>query len=851
MLDRVRQMIQAFDFETYLIRPGLQLPPGVCMSFAEVVPPRGGEGATVGAAGVVTAAQGVDMLFAHLRAGDRLVGANTAFDALVSVVTSGPVQRELLRLWVEAYEAGLVHDVLLRQKMLDLAAGCYRYEVEANGRRRAHRYNLAELAFRHRRRRLSKPEDEDETDHWRLRFGELAGMPIEQYPAEAYGYALEDAIATAEVFVDQETARFNDARIRLNFPGRDPFVDEARQGRAAVALKAMSAYGLRTDAAAVERFATEVQEKIDEVRDELVAAGLVRLPTYSRDTAAIGAYIVARGLAPCFVDAVDTSGATAIKLNKANLLAAYNVSGDANFWSLANYRDLDPSGYGAPNLQALVAAGLVEVKQSRDTKAAAARCVAAYAALGRPAPRTDTYVAETSGPLEHVCLDSDACASSEDPLLESYAEYTSLGKTLSNDIPMLRGGAIMPIHPRIEELLQTGRISASKPNTTNVRRLPGIRECFAPRAGCVYIDGDFAMLELHTLAQTCYWVLGYSYLGDALKVGKDPHLQMAATICGLSYDEAAERRAAGDGVVDNARTAGKGVNFGRPGGLGKRTFKVFAWKSYRIRLDDDGVVRLLKQYDDTWLEMPDYFRFISSLEVPGTGAHNVVQPYSFRLRAGATYCAACNSPFQGLGSDVAKLALWLVWKATVGLSELGDADPLFGCHVVNFVHDSIMTEVPEARAHEAAVRQRELMDLAGRMVLPDVPVRADVLVTRQWSKKAARWTEHGTWTDAGTWKADKVNPGRLVPWDMRIACRRVLEAFVRMPDEKRWSTIAKGRCGEAWKDMPELVRAAMVRQVSAEPAEALAFEYLKKKEWPSDIAREAVAGVYGEERIAA
>src|SRR5690606_37318435 len=106
----------------------------------------------------------------------------------------------------------------------------------------------------------------------------------------------------------------------------------------------------------------------------------------------------------------------------------------------------------------------------------------------------------------------------------------------------------------------------------------------------------------------------------------------------------------------------------------------------------------------------------------GSGSFNVIQPWSGRLRAGATYCAASNSPFQGLGADVAKLAGWFIFKACLGLSELGEADPLYGCRPVLFVHDSFMTEVPEERAHEAAIRQKELMDHAGRIVLRDVPV---------------------------------------------------------------------------------------------------------------------------------
>jgi DNA polymerase I-like protein with 3'-5' exonuclease and polymerase domains len=757
--------------------------------------------------------------------GGRLVGANTAFDSLVSVVSS-PAYMAMLREWVGALEGGRVHDVFVRQKLLDIAADRYGFEEVAPNVWLHNRYNLASLAQRLCKRELSKPEDEDDTDHWRLRFGELAGLPVEQYPAEAYAYALEDAIATAEVWIAQEVARYHDKRIQAHFPGKDPFADEVRQTICTIPLKAMSAYGLRTDAAAVERLAAEVQAKIEEVRETLVEHGLVRTPSYHRDTDAIVSYIRARGLEAHFVEGGQ------VKLGKAR----YLTSRDALLVRLTEFTaatkilhadEPQPAAAVAAalaQLEPLLAAGLVYAEHSRDTKAAAKRCVEAYAKSGKGAPRTKGYKealkkGETPGPYDFISLDADTCAASDDLLLVLYSEYTSLAKTLANDIPMLRSGTTTPVHSRFDELRKTGRTSSSSPNVQNVRRLPGIRECFTPRPGFVFVDCDFGMLELHTLAQVCYWVLGFSTLGDALNAGIDPHLRMAATILRIEYDVAKARREAGDGEVDNARTAGKGVNFGRPGGLSAKTFVVYAWTNYKIRLTLADAQRLIDLYDQTWVEMPRYFGWIKSQKDPNfsktiiddegrereLSRFDIVQPWSQRLRAGAAYCEACNSPFQGLGADVAKLALWLVWKATMGLSELGEADPLFGCRIVNFVHDSIMTEAPEGRAHEAAMRQKELMDLAGRIVLPSVPVKADALVCRQWSKKAQRWKDEN---------------GRLIPWDLRVAVRRALEAW---------------------------------RAEHANDNATAALAYLKKKEWPTDVARDAVAEVFGGDagRIAA
>jgi hypothetical protein len=846
------ETIIAWDFESWLIQPARQLPRAVCMSWAEIVQNAATPtGYAVGRSGLVTAAEGIGYLERWLRAGVRLIGAETAFDALLSVVNA-PNWKELLRLWVDAYEAGRIHDVLIRQKLLDLAAGCYRYEDTADGVKPAYyRYNLAALALRLCGRKLDKPVGEDDVDHWRLRFGELDGLPIASYPPAAAAYALEDAIATAEVWIAQEHERRHNKRIARNFPGYDPLLDEVRQTMAAVPLKAMSAYGLRTDPAAVERLAVEVEAKILETRAELVdakgedgkPAPLVRPPEYSRNTDAIVSYIVARGL-----DVHFRNEAGQIHLIKKRYLAAWEATQDPHCWRLANYLAIvDAPDSFRTDLDALVAAGLVDVSHTRDTKAAQERCFWAYYRQGAVAPRTDSYSEKEHGPLKTddgriylnlncISLDSDACEQSDDPILQLYSEYQSLAKTLANDIPMLRAGAVLPVHSRFETLLETGRTSSSKPNVQNVRRLPGIRECFVPRDGCVFVDVDFAMLELHTLAQVCLWVLGYSHLGTALNAGKDPHLMIAARIMRKAYDECKALKEAGDSELDNARTAGKGLNFGKGGALGVDTFVIYAWTNYRIRLTRERVVELFEIYDSLWTEVPEYHKWIKSLKDPfffrtftdpKTGEEkkltrfNVVQPWSGRLRARAKFCAACNTPFQGLGADVAKRALWLAWRATVGLSELGEADPLYGCHIVNFVHDSIMVEAPEARAHDAALRLQALMQQASAEILRDVPGKADIVVTRRWSKKAQQWREPcGSCGSKLKCKCDTWASRRIIPWDLGIACREALDGYLRT---------AAG--------------------AAREPDKALA--YLKGKAWPTDAARAAVAAVYGNERIAA
>jgi hypothetical protein len=359
---------------------------------------------------------------------------------------------------------------------------------------------------------------------------------------------------------------------------------------------------------------------------------------------------------------------------------------------------------------------------------------------------------------------------------------------LTADIPTLKKGVDRPIHTHYEVLLETGRISSAGPNVTNRARgegkevklrdgstrpgRPGDRECFVPREGNVLIDCDYPQLELYCLAQVCKWALGYSNLGDVLLAGKDPHTDFARFIVAaggaplLTYEEAAIaiKQNGKEGrplhqlyqALKNARDAAKGCNFGKPGGLGAETMVSYAAKSYGVIRTEDQWRELFVLWDKQWPEMPDYFEFINGLETfDGSGEFVVPQMWSGRLRAGATYCAACNSFYQGLGADVAKRAGAYIFRAcyVVGV------DPeLFGCTPVNFIHDQMMVEAPEERAQVAAMRVEHWMRQAAIDVLPDygqaMATKTEAILCRRWSKNAeAVRAEDGS---LGVWEDERL-----------------------------------------------------------------------------------------------
>lgn len=418
----------------------------------------------------------------------------------------------------------------------------------------------------------------------------------------------------------------------------------------------------------------------------------------------------------------------------------------------------------------LASAGLLKWNKSkgdwsRDTKNAAAAMVAACRANGLPIRRTKTgELKRKNDPTivfddsEYVCLDEDACKASEDPTMQDYAEFTTLTKVLSNDVKMLFEGSYYPIHSRFD-IVWTGRTSSSKPNVQNVRRLPGIRECFEPREGYVFLECDYPSIELYTLAETCALRVGSSELGRVLREGRDPHTEFAGRILQVSDADAyamkkLPKESADYKRFDYARQTAKVANFGLPGGLGIKTFVHFARKQYKVKLTEGEARALKEMWFEQWPEMRPYFDWVKSLFWQ-TGVEkdtcSVEQLHVGRYRGGCTFCNGCNTSFQGLASDIAKAAGWRITGECFGTE--GDYDgrpsPLAGGRIVNFVHDQFFLEYPEidpTSMHNAAMRLGKIMQIEANKFLTTVPIldtKMEPTIIRYWSKDASQVWENG------------------------------------------------------------------------------------------------------------
>lgn len=406
----------------------------------------------------------------------------------------------------------------------------------------------------------------------------------------------------------------------------------------------------------------------------------------------------------------------------------------------------------------LTLVGIVRPNGTKDTKAAKQRMVEVRTRLGLPIPVTKTArERELAWPcdLKYVATDADACDSTGDNLLKAYARFGSL-KTLRTRVARLRAAGDLPIQARYSVLKETGRTSASKgkdpkpgqaimaygDQVQNLNREAGLRECYVPRPGHVFAAVDWAAAELHTLAQTCVDMGLRSNLARVLNSGKDVHMWFGAEMRGWSYDWAQEALQGAHGAEAKtqaklARSMAKAANFGFPGGLGIDTFRSFAAKTYGVMLSEAEASELKGAWFAAFPEMLEYFAAINALIESGQPMRHAK---SNRYRGRLTYCPACNSPFQGRAADMAKEAGWWLLRAQH--------------RVVAFIHDEFLCEVPRETAHESAAGIVEIMENAGRVWCPDVPVRAVASLSYRWRKAAEP-----------AFDLD----GRLIPWEDRPA----------------------------------------------------------------------------------
>lgn len=604
-------------------------------------------------------ADGLARMAAYIRDPDvTIIGHNVAYD-LGILAAEDP---SLIPFIFAAYDAGRIRDTMIRQQLLDIAAGVFKYSIDDTGKASKLKYDLASLVLRRCGRYLPKDSDKHAGPNaalanaisppgfaggtcscttWRLHYAYLDGTPPAQWPPEARDYAIRDATEALALFESQE------AEVILEGAADGWIPDERRQTRNAWAFHLQAGWGVRTD--------------------------------------------------PVMVAALKET-------LEAEWTAAQGI--------LREHGILRPDG-------------------TKDNKLIQSLVEADYKSRGELPPTT-----KKTGAIQ---IGAEVLRQTSHPALLTLSEIAGDLKLLSTYVPILERGVSFPCTSRPNVLVDSGRSSWSDPNWQNPPQKGGVRECVTPRPGMVFCFVDFDTAELRGLAQTCLELFGYSEMAECLKRGEDLHLALGAELIGTTYADILARYQSGDPEAADARQAAKAANFGFPGGMGVLKF-LWAQRSFVKKLQAKDVTfdpldwgkRLRDAWIEKFYEMKEYFQLASRATDSVTGECKMQHPWSLRIRGGLDYCSYANSWFQGRVADGAKLSNYR-WSRECYTSTQRE---ILGCRPVLFLHDEIGTEMPEAYAHEAALKKTEIMIRAMSEVIDRVPITAKPVLVRRWFKGA-------------------------------------------------------------------------------------------------------------------
>lgn len=698
---RSYKRVVGFDSETYRIRPGLVTPPVVCGTFAERV-----DGEIVSS--IHLGPEYLEKFRGLCRDPDvLLVAANTSFDTLVAIAA----EPALVPIVFQKYADDGFRDVQLRQKLIDIAAG----REEQNGQMFVERggqwvyadYYLASLVQLY----LGKDrwEQKKSPDAWRLRYAELDGVPLTDWPKEATDYAIEDAIDALLVFEAQ-------GGITGDMP------TEGIQNRAQFALELQTTWGIRTNPELVASLEQDLLTEQARVQRRLKKVGfLVKEPMTPAE---------ARDNPEKVAGELEITKVKPLTKPQQKLLA----------------KGVVPDGVEViDDTYVQVTRKVVPYRWKRDGDRVKAYVTRVYAKRGLDAPTTAGREGADGVRVPEVATDKDTLYQSGSRILSLVADGGGVDKLIGTYLPVLKRGTEVPINARYEICVNTARTSAKSWTDDdgqrygfNIQNLPAgrrsvgkrVREAFEAREGFCYSFSDYRTLELCALAEVCLTLFGFSRMAEAINEGRDLHLMMAAEMLGISYEVAVQRYEAGDKEVKQARNVSKVGNFGLGGGLGIESFVQYARAGYGLTLTSVQAKDVKTNWKRTWPEAGVYLDYIGSLV--GISKITLVHPITGFIRGRVGYCDGANHNFQHLAAIGAKIALFDV--ARESYVDLGT--PLYGSRPVAFIHDEIGIEVPKHKAHAAAMRQNFVMERAMALVIPNVKITAVPTLMARWFKEA-------------------------------------------------------------------------------------------------------------------
>ena len=328
------------------------------------------------------------------------------------------------------------------------------------------------------------------------------------------------------------------------------------------------------------------------------------------------------------------------------------------------------------------------------------------------------------------------------PLINDYIKYkekmkiaTSYGEAFLNNL-----STDDKIHTSFNQILDTGRVSSSKPNMQQIPASNKFRNCFTAPEGWSFVSADYASQELNVIAfgsNDPVWM-------KALEQGQDLH----STCAELVYKDAWTNYAEQDCqyMIDKSRcecpthkklrTNVKTINFGLAYGMGPNKL------ADTLNISKKDAKQLIEDY---FTAFPNIKGFLEKLANFGKqyGYIKTFPPFNRRrwfvnwypkiwsdesasMEMSSIERASKNTPIQGASADMTKLALVYIYEYL--------ADKQLPVKVVMTVHDQIDTICKDSYVESWSKTLTYLMEKAAKKVVTNGLLKADVNISKVWEK---------------------------------------------------------------------------------------------------------------------
>lgn len=265
----------------------------------------------------------------------------------------------------------------------------------------------------------------------------------------------------------------------------------------------------------------------------------------------------------------------------------------------------------------------------------------------------------------------------------------------------------------------TGRMSCRNPNLQQVPRDKGFRAAAEAPEGWSFVVCDFGQMELRLAAA----ISGDARMIRAFKDGEDLHTITAAAIYGQAVEDAAEMK--------QRRQVSKSANFGLLFGSGAKGLRNYAG-AMGITMDIEEANKIRNTFRDTYTGITawqmrnaadadrTYGDMHTEVRIPVSGLRRFLPGEYNRLTT------RCNTPVQGAGAAVLKVALASLWTELCAVGE--DV-----ARLAAVVHDEVVLLVREGLEKEWCQRLSGVMEAAESLWLGDIPPLAEASSGKTWA----------------------------------------------------------------------------------------------------------------------